>query len=352
MGARRFATVTARGLIAVAIGLIGPAVDRVEAGPPRTTPPAPPEPPTPFVHPPDVHDPDCVIEIQRGDSLSIIAEAMPDTAVTYRDLQAENDVDNADHIESGDLLDICVGNRIDDITGESRTQDSDDVLDPAVAAQQRKINELFAGRGMPALAVDGVLGPLTRQQLCAIRSLFGLPVSRADMVPGSAEERSMMAATALPTYSGAPNRWVVIDKTCQIMFAGDSTSVVFVFPTSTGEIGHETRDQNGVPAFRFDPAIDNDGWHDSTLFPAAEDNPLNGNMYKPLYFDDGQAIHGSYNVPPEPKSKGCARLLVEHHDQLLTWLGLIDTTEAVWDADRVDLIVHVRGQFVPDPPAP
>jgi hypothetical protein len=73
-------------------------------------------------------------------------------------------------------------------------------------------------------------------------------------------------------------------------------------------------------------------------------------LYKPLYFDDGQAIHGSYNVPPEPKSKGCARLLVEDHDALLTWLGLIDTTGAVWDADRIDLIVHVRSQFVPDPP--
>jgi hypothetical protein len=72
-------------------------------------------------------------------------------------------------------------------------------------------------------------------------------------------------------------------------------------------------------------------------------------MYKPLYFDDGQAIHGSYNVPPEPLSKGCARLLVEHHDAFLAWLGLVDATEAVWDDDRINLIVHVRGQYVPDP---
>ena len=309
--------------------------------------PGPPDPPTPFVHPPNVHDPECVIEIQAGDSLSLIAEAMPDTAVTYADLQAENDVADADHIESGDFLDICVGNQIDDITGETRGEDSGDVLDAAVAAQQRKINELFAGHGMPELAVDGVSGPLTRQQLCAVRSAFGLPVSRSDMAPGSAEERLLMSATTLPAYVDAPDRWVVIDKTCQIMFAGDSTSIVFVFPTSTGQPGHETRDQDGVSAFRFDPAIDNDGWHDSTLFPAAADNPLNGNMYKPLYFDDGQAIHGSYNVPPEPLSKGCARLLVEHHDALLAWLGLSDATTPVWSADRIDLIVHVRGQFVP-----
>ena len=313
--------------------------------------PPPPDQPTPFVHPPDVHDPACVIQIQPGDSLSLIAEAMPDTAVTYSDLQRENDIDNADQINSGDLLDICVGNQIDDISGETRTGDSDEVVDPVVAAQQRKINELFAGRGMPELAVDGVAGPLTRQQLCAIRSLFGLPVSRAEMAPGSAEEQALMTTAALPTYTGVPERWVMIDKTCQIMFVGDSTSIVFIFPTSTGEPGYETRDQDGVAAFRFNPAIDNAGWHDSTHFPAAEDNPLNGNMYKPLYFDNGQAIHGSYNVPPEPLSKGCARLLVEHQDTLLAWLGLLDAPEPVWDDDRINLIVHVRGQYVPEPAA-
>jgi hypothetical protein len=72
-------------------------------------------------------------------------------------------------------------------------------------------------------------------------------------------------------------------------------------------------------------------------------------MYKPVYFDDGQAIHGSYNVPPEPMSKGCARLLVEHHDAFLAWLGLADATTPLWSADRIDLIVHVRGHYVPDP---
>ena len=43
--------------------------------------------------------------------------------------------------------------------------------------------------------------------------------------------------------------------------------------------------------FRYDPATDNGGWHDSASYPVEVDNPLNGNMYKPLYFnDDGQAI--------------------------------------------------------------
>ncbi len=310
--------------------------------------PVPPDQPTPFVHPPDVHHPECVIEIQPRDSLTVIAEAMPDTAVSFQDLQDENGIADADRIESGDYLDICVGNQINDITGDTRGADSGAIVDDTVAVQQRKINELFAGRGMPQLAVDGVSGPLTKQQLCAIRTAFGLPVNRADMVPGSAEEQLLMSAVTLPAQVGAPDRWVLIDMTCQIMFAGDSTSIVFVFPTSTGEAGYETREQQGVSAFRFDPAIDNDGWHDSTMFPAASDNPLNGNMYKPVYFDNGQAIHGSYNVPPEPLSKGCARLLVEHQDALLAWLGLGDATSQIWSADRINLTVNARGQFFPD----
>lgn len=333
------------GALIVLVGGFGP------TGGVTATGPTPPEPPAPFVHPADVHNPDCVIEIQPGSSLSAIADNMPDTAVSYDDLQVENGIDNADHIEAGDYLDICVGNQIDDIAGDQRNVDSADVQDDGVAAQQRKLNQLFSGHGLPELAVDGVSGPLTRQQLCAARVAFGLPVSRADMVPGSAEEQFLMGVPALPAQpsTDANDRWIVIDKTCQIMFAGAGGRIVFVFPTSTGETGYETRDLDNVRAFRFDPAIDNAGWHDSTVFPAAADNPLNGNMYKPIYFHDGQAIHGSYNVPPEPRSKGCARLLVEDQDALIAWLALADVTSPVWDSRRINLRVSVQGQFTPTP---
>jgi hypothetical protein len=37
------------------------------------------------------------------------------------------------------------------------------------------------------------------------------------------------------------DRWALIDRTCQIMFAGDSPdAITFVFPTSTGEEGYRT----------------------------------------------------------------------------------------------------------------
>jgi len=335
------------GVIAATVTVLG-ANTAAAAAPPT---PAPTEPaPTPFVHPAGVHNPDCVIEIQPGDSLSIIAEAMPDTAVTYSDLAAENDITDADQINAGAYLDICVGNEVDDISGNGRTGGAVEIVDEQVAAQQRKLNQLFAGLGIDELLVDGISGPLTRRQLCAFRSAFGLPINRADMAPGSEEEKVLMAVTALPVQTGAPERWVMVDKTCQVMFAGSGNQIVHLWPASTGEAGWETRDQVAARAFRYDPAVDNDGWHNSSTFPVEADNPLNGNMYKPVYFDRGQAIHGSYNVPPEPRSKGCVRLLVEHQDQFIAWLGLLEVARPIWDRSDIGLVVNVRGSFQPDAP--
>ena len=68
-------------------------------------------------------------------------------------------------------------------------------------------------------------------------------------------------------------------------------------------------------------------------------------MYMPLYFDNGQAIHGANNVPTDPRSKGCARLRVENQDALIDWLGLRDAGGPIWNADRINLAVSVQGRY-------
>ena len=65
--------------------------------------------------------------IQPGESLGLIADAIPDPAVNVTTLQIENQISNADVIDGGDYLDICVGNMVNDVTGEPR-------LPPEVAA--------------------------------------------------------------------------------------------------------------------------------------------------------------------------------------------------------------------------
>jgi hypothetical protein len=299
----------------------------------------------------DVYDPTCVVQVAPGDSLGGIAAARADEIVTIASLQAENGLVD-ELIVPDQLLDVCIDNGLDDITGEQRLERNAAVLAAetfvSVTAQQTKLNELLVPYGFPEMPVDGVSGPVTRRALCASRLALGLPVNRADMVPGSPEEQQLLATTALPIPPNVATdgRWIFIDLTCQILLTGEGPDrLVNVFPTSTGEPGHETRLQERTRAFRFNPALDNGGWHESSLYPVPEDNPLNGNMYKPLYFDNGQAIHGANNVPTSPQSKGCARLKPADQDRLVAWLGLDTMTGATYSKDRIGVTVTVRGGY-------
>jgi hypothetical protein len=289
--------------------------------------------------------------------VSLLADEVRPEAVSTSALQGENGFGREHVLRPGDLIDMCVGNDVNDINGASRLRPATTLIPDAspagVQAQQQQLNELFGPYGMTPLAVDGISGPLTRQQLCAIRVFLGLPHSRSDMPAGSAEEAELLALTALPIPPGAPTqrgRWALIDMTCQVMIVGGETSGVrFVFPTSTGEAEFPTRRVAEADAFRFDPALENDGWHDSSEFPASYDNPLNGNMYKPIYFNNGQAIHGANNVPPRPASHGCARLALSHHEARIAWLGLAGAAGPVWRESTIDLTVTVQGEYLPDP---
>jgi len=317
-------------------------------------------------------NPACIYTIQSGDSLNAIITNLGDPAVSVDAVALENGIGDVNVITTGDPLDVCPGNGIDDISGALRappdteppapetTPPPDPTTPDTVAAgtplpsgidaQQAKLNELFANKGLAPLTVDGRSGRLTRQQLCAARVALDIPASRNDMVPGSLEELALMQTNTLPTPPTAPvqaGRWALIDQTCQIMFVGDGpNNLVFVFPTSTGLPQYRTRDQAASRVFRYDPATANGGWHDSTQYPAASDNPLNGNMYKPLYFDNGQAIHGANTVPTSPASHGCARLHVADQDALINWLGLGDQKSQIWsDRGRIGLTVTIQGNY-------
>jgi len=299
----------------------------------------------------DVFDPACVVQVQQGDSLAAIALAEADEIITNASLQAENGLPD-ELIVPDQLLDVCIDNGFDDITGEQRLERNGAVVAGetlvSVTAQQTKLNALLVPFGYPEMPVDGVSGPVTQRALCASRLALGLPVNRSDMAAGSPDEQLLLATTALPVPPdvGTDGRWIFIDLTCQILLTGEgSDQLVNIVPTSTGEPGYETRLQERTRAFRINPALDSGGWHDSSDWPVPEDNPLNGNMYKPLYFDDGQAIHGANNVPTSPQSKGCARLKPGDHDRLVAWLGLDTIDGATYSKDRIGATVTVRGGF-------
>jgi hypothetical protein len=297
----------------------------------------------------DVYDVACALEVVPRETIDDIVAMIDDDTVDAETIMAENELDSPE-LEAGQLLDVCVDNGINDIDGSTRTERNAVFVEREVMAQQAKLNELFKGYGIRELLIDGISGPVTRQRLCAFRLSAGLPVSTEDMDAGSEEEALLMATETLGTpFTSAilAERWVLIDETCQIMFVGLGTERLrFVFPTSTGLADFPTRPQVRSEVFKYDPALENGGWHDSFDFPAAEDNPLNGNMYKPLYFDGGQAIHGANNVPRSPASHGCARLRLDDMNALVDWLGLGDTNGGTYNEDRINLTVNVQGRYL------
>ena len=286
--------------------------------------------------------PVCVVVVQQGESLGQIASRIDGATVAL--IEEENHLDADDVIYPGEELDICFDNDIDDVTGTSRLEPNAD----AVMKQQGELNELFDGYSLARLGVDGDAGPLTRQMICAARMGLGLAVHNGYLPAGSAEEATIFAATELEIPAGAPtseDKWILIDKTCQVIVAGEGDQrVVDIYPTSTGEEGHETTDVR-AKAIRYDPAADNEGWHDSSSFPVEIDNALNGNMYKPIYFNEGQAMHGANYIPPEPRSKGCARTFPAHQDAIVAWLGLDGLTEATWVREDIGVTVVVQGRY-------
>ncbi len=294
---------------------------------------------------PSFRDEDCVARVASGDSFIAITQRLG--TVTIDELLAENRIRDDHILHPGDELDVCPDNGVDDVIGGIREQTA---TADEVRRQQLRLNELLAPYSIESLAVDGDSGPLTRQALCIARMGLGLRVTTSHMEPGSDEEEILFERDEFEIPTGAvtdAEKWALIDETCQVMFIGEgSVRIVDIFPVSTGEYGHETRNTSKVRAFRYDPAADNGGWHDSASYPVEVDNPLNGNMYKPLYFnDEGQAIHGAEYIPPFPRSKGCARTFPGHQDLIIEWLGIEERTEATWRAQDIGLTITVQGEF-------
>ena len=300
-----------------------------------------------------VHDRACVRVVGDGDTLERLAASLAknNTAITLRSLWYENGF--VDALTVGQLVDICPDNGINDIDGTAQLRaahpDAKAALKAEIKKQQVKLNELFKPYSTRPLAEDGVPGPSTGQRLCAARLLLGMKVSVDDMEPASAEMAALMAATEVSAPKSAVRgaaRWALIDKTCQMMFIGAGKDLKFIFPTSTGGEGTETRNTASSTVFRYNPAVENGGWHNSSQYPVGVDNPLNGNLYKPLFFNYGQAIHGAGSVPPRPASKGCARLTTGDQDKLISWLGLTKQTTETWYPKVINMVVAVQGDFV------
>lgn len=172
-----------------------------------------------------------------------------------------------------------------------------------------RVEQVLKAWGFPVGQVDGVFDNRTRQSMCVWRDLTGNNESHA--LP-SIRERFLIHRAIRPKV---PTRLVVglnVNITCQAVIwvktsrKTHAPMVFKVFPATTGSKEFPTR----TGKFRIYAQVND--WQESDLYPGAM-------MYRPKYFDGGQAFHGSATdslVVPFPASHGCVRMFHSAIDEL------------------------------------
>ncbi|HLJ08587.1 MAG TPA: L,D-transpeptidase family protein [Acidimicrobiia bacterium] len=172
---------------------------------------------------------------------------------------------------------------------------------PAVLAIQQKLASLTYMVG----TVDGQFGAGTRDGLIAFQKVEGLP--RTGEGDPATLAKLQTATTPTPAYA-TPADHIELDIAHQVVYVVRGGAVTAILPTSTGSGQSFTSQgwtrkaitQNG--AFSIYWKVN--GWHQAPL----------GDLYKPSFFNDGEAFHGYPEVPTYPASHGCARLPMEFAD--------------------------------------
>lgn len=154
---------------------------------------------------------------------------------------------------------------------------------PEVLALQQRLVELGYWLGEP----DGRYGSLTSQAVLAFQKYHGLG---RDGVAGPATQAALAtAARPTPQVGGTG---IEIDLERQVLLVVQDGQVTWALNTSTGRSGWRTH----AGTFTIERQID--GMRHAPL----------GDLWRPKYFNGGQAIHGSASIPSQPASHGCARL--------------------------------------------
>ena len=165
--------------------------------------------------------------------------------------------------------------------GEGTLRPGDD--GEPVLELQRRLSDLGYWLGEP----DGHYGRLTEQAVLAFQKGEGLA---RDGLAGPATRAALGTASRLRPRSTGDG--IELDLTRQLLLV-----------VRDGQVSHAINTSTGTPAtptptgeFRVERAID-----------GVRHAPL-GTLYRPRYFHEGIAIHGSPSIPGVAASHGCARV--------------------------------------------
>ena len=182
---------------------------------------------------------------------------------------------------------------------------------PEVQEAQEKLTALGYRPGTP----DGRFGAQTSSAVLAFQKHEGL--QRDGIVGPEVVTRLDDPQGAGPRNATGPRIEVDLDR--QIAFIVDSGGSVTTINISSGS-GREYTEADGSTSVAYTPTGE---FVIEREIDDIREAPL-GSLYRPKYFKEGWAIHGSPNVPAYPASHGCIRTSNVDQDYLFPIVGIDD----------------------------
>ena len=216
---------------------------------------------------------------------------------------------------------------------------------PQVEALQRRLHDLRFDPG----PVDGRFGGGTAMAVWAFQKLHGQPAD-ARVTPELVQQiqRAPLSDPLMP--DGGPTR-TEIDLGRQVMLVWQDGQLRLVTHVSTGT--GKRYCENGscgiatTPGGSYRYTWRYSGWRTSRL----------GQLYNPVYFNGGIAVHGARSVPAYPASHGCVRIPMHIAEYFPSLVRRGDPVYVLGDARRP--AVPLGGAAPPpaepppdDPPGP
>ncbi|WP_405151821.1 L,D-transpeptidase family protein [Sphaerisporangium sp. NBC_01403] len=198
----------------------------------------------------------------------------------------------------------------------------------AVKELQGRLREL----GYMPGKIDSKYGGTTQSAVWAFQKVQGLtPTSTINSRTWRALEAPRAPQVLVP--SGKPDRVEVnLTKQVAVLYRAGQVKLITHISSGSGIPYCETATWQGktqrfcgdarTPTGDFKTTWRRSGWHKSYL----------GQLYNPIFFNGGIALHGALSVPLAPASHGCVRLPMHVAQVLPSLLG-------------TGVPVHVRGKF-------
>jgi lipoprotein-anchoring transpeptidase ErfK/SrfK len=209
---------------------------------------------------------------------------------------------------------------------------------PAVQAVKQRLTDLRYDPG----PINGRFDQQTSYAVVAFQKVHGM--SRTGRVTQPVADAMVTDNLPASLISGGEPTRVEVDLSRQVLFFWIDGRLARILPVSSGFGGHYCGDDGScgiaitpIGAYRATSKIL--GWHKSPL----------GELWNPVFFNQGIAIHGEPSVPSVPASHGCVRIPMGDSVWLYNTLGL-GTPVYVADAGHLPLPFNRGGSVGPVQP--